>query len=106
MGKSTLMNGKLSLVHLRTLLTTSHWFALSALLGESLSIVSAKPQTTRHRILGVLTHESNTSSSSANATSNYQLVFSDTPGMLDPVYMLQETMQETVIQACYPSLLK
>ena len=62
-GKSTLMN---------------------AMLGQELSIVSPKPQTTRHRILGVLTN------------TTYQLVFSDTPGMLDPAYMLQETMMESV----------
>ena len=60
-GKSTLMN---------------------ALLGQALSIVSPKPQTTRHRILGVLTNTS------------YQLVFSDTPGMLLPAYRLQEAMME------------
>lgn len=60
-GKSTLMN---------------------ALLGQALSIVSPKPQTTRHRILGVLTN------------TTYQLVFSDTPGMLLPAYRLQEAMME------------
>lgn len=62
-GKSTLMN---------------------AMLGQNLSIVSPKPQTTRHRILGVLTN------------TTYQLVFSDTPGMLEPAYKLQEAMMESV----------
>jgi translation initiation factor IF-2 len=54
------------------------------LLGEALCIVSPKPQTTRHRILGVLTEK------------NYQLVFSDTPGMMEPAYKLQEAMMESV----------
>ncbi|KAJ1407850.1 GTP-binding protein era, partial [Ochromonadaceae sp. CCMP2298] len=53
---------------------------MNRLLGESLCIISPKPQTTRHRILG----------------GGYQLVFSDTPGMLAPAYRLQEAMQETV----------
>ena len=57
---------------------------INALLGEQLCIVSPKPQTTRHRILGVLTE------------SNYQLVFSDTPGMIEPVYKLQEAMMDSV----------
>ena len=52
--------------------------------GETLCIVSPKPQTTRHRILGVLTEE------------KYQLVFSDTPGMMEPVYKLQEAMMDSV----------
>ena len=46
--------------------------------------MSPKPQTTRHRILGVLTEE------------KYQLVFSDTPGMMEPVYKLQEAMMDSV----------
>jgi tRNA U34 5-carboxymethylaminomethyl modifying GTPase MnmE/TrmE len=57
---------------------------LNAFLGETLCIVSAKPQTTRHRILGVLTEK------------KYQLVFSDTPGMMEPVYKLQEAMMDSV----------
>jgi GTP-binding protein Era len=57
---------------------------LNAFLGETLCIVSPKPQTTRHRILGVLTEP------------KYQLVFSDTPGMVEPVYKLQEAMMESV----------
>ena len=57
---------------------------LNALLGENLCIVSPKPQTTRHRILGVFTEPS------------YQIIFSDTPGMVQPAYMLQETMMESV----------
>jgi ribosome biogenesis GTPase A len=61
---------------------------LNALLGQKLSIVSPKPQTTRHRIFGVLTEPT------------YQIVFCDTPGMLNPVYSLQETMQDVVSQYC------
>lgn len=62
-GKSTLMN---------------------ALVGERLSIVTAKAQTTRHRIMGIVNGE------------DYQIVFSDTPGILKPNYMLQESMMEFV----------
>lgn len=58
-GKSTLMN---------------------ELVGERLSIVTAKSQTTRHRIMGIVNDD------------NYQIVFSDTPGVLKPAYMLQESM--------------
>lgn len=58
-GKSTLMN---------------------LLVGERLSIITAKAQTTRHRIHGILN------------TPDYQIVFSDTPGILDPTYKLQEAM--------------
>lgn len=58
-GKSTLMN---------------------AMVGEKLSIITSKAQTTRHRILGILN------------TPEYQIIFSDTPGILEPNYKLQETM--------------
>ncbi len=58
-GKSTLMN---------------------LLVGERLSIITPKSQTTRHKILGIVNEE------------DYQLVFSDTPGVLDPGYKLQESM--------------
>ncbi|NNF36841.1 MAG: GTPase Era [Saprospiraceae bacterium] len=59
-GKSTLMN---------------------ALMGDRLSIITSKPQTTRHRILGILNEE------------NYQIIFSDTPGVIDdPSYSMQEAM--------------
>jgi GTP-binding protein Era len=60
---------------------------LNALLGQKLSIVSAKPQTTRHRIVGILTGE------------GYQAVFLDTPGVIDPKYLLQEMMMKTVQSA-------
>lgn len=58
---------------------------LNALVGEHLAAVTAKEQTTRHRIPGFLTDE-------ATAT---QIVFVDTPGLLDPSYPLQEAMMDT-----------
>lgn len=57
---------------------------LNAILGQKLNIVSPKPQTTRHRIHGILTED------------DYQIVFTDTPGMLKPVYKMQETMRDVV----------
>ena len=62
-GKSTLMN---------------------SLMGEKMSIVTAKAQTTRHRILGIINEP------------EYQIVFSDTPGVIKPAYTLQEAMMDTV----------
>ena len=62
-GKSTLMN---------------------ALVGEKLSIVTAKAQTTRHRIMGIVNGE------------DYQIVYSDTPGILKPNYRLQKSMMNFV----------
>jgi len=57
---------------------------LNALLGQKLSITTSKPQTTRKRILGILSEE------------NYQIIFLDTPGILSPSYLLQEKMMEDV----------
>ena len=62
-GKSTLMN---------------------ALVGERLSIITSKAQTTRHRILGIVNDE------------QHQIVFSDTPGVMNPAYKLQENMMDFV----------
>jgi len=57
---------------------------LNALMGEKLAIVSSKVQTTRHRIKGILT------------TPEYQVIFSDTPGIIDPKYKLHEKMMMAV----------
>jgi GTP-binding protein Era len=62
-GKSTLMN---------------------ELVGEKLSIITSKAQTTRHRILGIVNGE------------NFQIVFSDTPGIVKPVYKLHDSMMRLV----------
>ncbi len=62
-GKSTLMN---------------------AMVGEKLSIVTAKAQTTRHRIMGIVNGD------------DYQIVYSDTPGILKPHYRLQQNMMNFV----------
>jgi len=61
---------------------------LNALLGEKLAIVSAKVQTTRHRIKAFLTEPG-----------AYQIVFSDTPGIIEPKYKLQERMMQSVKNA-------
>ena len=60
---------------------------LNALLGEKLVIVNPKAQTTRHRILGILNGD------------DHQLVLSDTPGILEPAYKLQESMMHAVDEA-------
>src|SRR5215211_8826798 len=57
---------------------------LNALMGEKLAIVSPKVQTTRHRIKGIL------------STEQYQIIFSDTPGIIDPKYKLHEKMMRAV----------
>ncbi len=57
---------------------------MNALVGEKLSIVTAKAQTTRHRIMGIVNGD------------DYQIVFSDTPGILKPSYELQEAMMNFV----------
>jgi GTP-binding protein Era len=57
---------------------------LNALIGEKLAIVSSKVQTTRHRIKGILTED------------NYQVIFSDTPGIIEPKYKLHEKMMQSV----------
>lgn len=60
---------------------------LNALVGERLSIITSKAQTTRHRIMGIVSGD------------DYQVVFSDTPGILKPNYKLQEKMMEFVVSA-------
>ena len=65
-GKSTLMN---------------------AFVGEKLSIITSKAQTTRHRILGIVNGE------------DFQIVLSDTPGIIKPAYQLQENMMDFVKSA-------
>jgi GTP-binding protein Era len=57
---------------------------LNALMGEKLAIVSPKVQTTRHRIKGILTEN------------DYQIIFSDTPGIIEPRYKLHEKMMQAV----------
>ena len=65
-GKSTLMN---------------------LLVGEKLSIITSKMQTTRHRIMGMVNEE------------DYQIVFSDTPGIINPAYRLHQNMMNFVSEA-------
>jgi len=60
---------------------------LNALMGEKLAIVSKKVQTTRHRIKGILTEK------------DYQLIISDTPGIIEPKYKLHEKMMSAVKNA-------
>jgi GTP-binding protein Era len=60
---------------------------MNSFLGTKLSIITPKVQTTRHRILGILNGE------------NYQIVFSDTPGILDPKYEMQKRMLNYVFSA-------
>ena len=57
---------------------------LNAVMGEKLAIVSSKVQTTRHRIKGIVT------------TDAYQIIFSDTPGIIEPKYKLHEKMMQAV----------
>ncbi len=57
---------------------------LNALMGEKMAIVSHKVQTTRHRIKAILTGD------------DYQIIFSDTPGIIDPKYKLHEKMMQAV----------
>jgi GTP-binding protein Era len=61
---------------------------LNALLGEKLAIVSPKVQTTRHRIKGFMTEPG-----------QYQIIFSDTPGIIEPKYKLHEKMMHSVKSA-------
>jgi GTP-binding protein Era len=60
---------------------------MNALVGEKLSIITSKAQTTRHRIMGIVNGD------------DFQIVYSDTPGILKPQYKLQETMMNFVNSA-------
>ncbi len=60
---------------------------MNALVGENLSIITSKAQTTRHRIMGIVNGE------------DFQIVYSDTPGILDPNYKLHESMMKFVRRA-------
>jgi GTP-binding protein Era len=60
---------------------------LNALMGEKLAIVSPKVQTTRHRIKAIMTDK------------DYQVIFSDTPGIIEPKYKLHEKMMQAVKSA-------
>lgn len=60
---------------------------LNTLMGEKLAIVSPKVQTTRHRIKAILTEK------------DYQIIFSDTPGIIEPKYKLHEKMMQSVKSA-------
>jgi len=57
---------------------------MNALVGEKLSIITSKAQTTRHRIMGIVNGD------------DFQIVYSDTPGILKPRYRMQETMMNSV----------
>ncbi len=57
---------------------------LNAIMGEKLAIISSKVQTTRHRIKAILTEK------------DYQIIFSDTPGIIEPKYKLHEKMMQAV----------
>jgi GTP-binding protein Era len=57
---------------------------LNAIIGQKLAITNPKPQTTRKKILGILTKK------------DYQIIFLDTPGIINPSYLLQEKMMEQV----------
>src|SRR5512136_1801922 len=57
---------------------------MNALVGEKLSIITPKVQTTRHRIMGIVNGE------------DFQIVYSDTPGIMKPKYRLQESMMNFV----------
>ena len=60
---------------------------MNCFMGEKFSIITSKAQTTRHRILGIVNGE------------DFQLVFSDTPGILKPSYELQDSMMDFVKNA-------
>jgi len=64
---------------------------MNALVGERLSIITSKAQTTRHRIMGIV---NGTHQVEGAEPCDYQIVFSDTPGVLKPNYKLQEQMLE------------
>ena len=60
---------------------------MNAFVGEKLSIITSKAQTTRHRILGIVNGD------------DFQMVLSDTPGIIKPAYELQSSMMDAVNSA-------
>jgi GTP-binding protein Era len=81
------MNLKVGYVSIIGLPNAGKSTLLNTLLGQKLSITTSKPQTTRKRILGILSDE------------NYQIIFLDTPGIMKPAYLLQEKMMDAVVQS-------
>ncbi len=82
------MNHKAGFVNIIGLPNVGKSTLMNALVGEKMSIITPKAQTTRHRILAFVNHE------------DYQIVFSDTPGYINqPAYKLQQSMNEFVTGA-------
>lgn len=78
------MNHKSGFVNILGNPNTGKSTLMNALVGEKLSIISPKVQTTRHRILGIVNGD------------DFQIIYSDTPGILKPNYKLQESMMSFV----------
>jgi GTP-binding protein Era len=81
------MNHKAGYVSILGLPNSGKSTLMNSLLGQKLSITTDKPQTTRKRILGILSEK------------DFQIIFLDNPGILKPGYLLQEKMMEAVSQS-------